>query len=111
MVKLFRTFATTTTTTLFATDRVIVVEVWTIDDVVEEVVAATVLEVSTINVVEKVRATVEAKSVAVLWAIEENTLNVIIEVVDSTIDVSILIGRSTDDQCHHRFARLRNGQF
>lgn len=84
MVKLFRTLGTATMVVLSAIYKVIVVEVWTVNNVVE-VVSTTTPEVVTFNSVEIVEATMEAKSVTVFWAIKENTLDAIIEVVDSTV--------------------------
>lgn len=53
-------------------DTVIIVKVWTVNNVVEEVVMAMALEAPTMSVVEIVEAAMEAKSVTVLWAIEES---------------------------------------
>lgn len=64
MVKLFRTSGMATMAMLFTDNKVIFVEVWTVDDVVEKIVAATTPEASVVNAVEIVEATAEAKSVA-----------------------------------------------
>lgn len=71
-----------------ATNTVFVVKVWTVDDVVEEVITATTPKVSTISVVEIMEATIETKSVAVLCAIKESMLDAIMEVVDSTMEAT-----------------------
>lgn len=54
MVKLFRTSGTATTVIQSTTNRVIVIEIWTINDVVEKLIATTTLEASTVNVVETI---------------------------------------------------------
>lgn len=87
MVKLFRTSETATTIVLSTTNKDIIVEVYTINDMVEEVVLATAPKASTTSIVETVEEIVEEMSVIVFWAINENMLGSITEVVNSTVEV------------------------
>lgn len=77
---------------LSTTDTIIIVEVWTIDDVV---VAAMAPKASTVSVVKIVEEIVEAKSVKVLWAIKENTLDAITKVVDSIVEAIEVVNPQT----------------
>lgn len=56
---------------------------------------STVPKALTISMVETIEVTIEAKSIAVLWAIEETTLNAITEVVDSTIEATEVVDPHT----------------
>lgn len=66
---------------LSAVNTIIVIKVWTVNDIVEEVAAATKLGASMVSVVETVEATMEAKS------IEESMLESVTKVIDSIDDI------------------------
>lgn len=54
MVKFLKTSGRITTVMLSSAEKVMEIEIWTIDDAVEEVVVATTLKASTVNMVETV---------------------------------------------------------
>lgn len=62
MVKLFKSSGIAITTMLSTADKVIIVEVWNVDKVVEEVVVATAPEALMVSVVETVEVKIFGRS-------------------------------------------------